>query len=152
MLKLLTTIFCFSFAIIVYAQDTDAYVDSTLIDTDIPKNDEPYTIDTTVSQYSFITNDDSVKNYGARKDFPYMKNLDSIFKTIGKMPVDTVDLDGQGTTSKPARAGQVKSISTFSISPFLRLILWIAAIAFLIFIIYRLFAKGNVFSASSVRT
>jgi hypothetical protein len=152
MLKFFITFLCFSFGLTVNAQDSDAYLDSTLIDTDIPKNDEPYTMDTTLTQYSFITNDDSVRNYGTGKNFPYMRNLDSALKVIGKIPIDTVDLDGSATPSKPARERQIRSVSTFSVSPFLRFILWVAAIAFLLFIIYRLFAKGNVFNAATAKT
>lgn len=152
MLKFFITIICFCFGIISYAQDNNIYVDSTLTDSDIPKNDEAYTIDTTIVQYNFITNDDTVKNYGTRKDFPYMKNLDSTLRSIGRLPVDTVDIDGPVTSSKPAGERQIRTVSTFVISPFLRFVLWIAVIAFLLFVVYQLFAKGKVFKAANTKT
>lgn len=152
MLKFFLTILYLNLGIIAYSQDIEAYIDSTLEDTDIPKNDEPYTIDTTLAQYSFITNNDSVRNYGTRKDFPYMEDLDSALKTIGKIPVDTIDLDGSSTASKPTRQRLKRPVTTFSVSPFLRLVLWIAAILFLLFIVYRLFAKGNIFKGRDAKT
>ncbi len=129
---------------LVFAQEGASGPDSTFADTDIYKNDEEYTIDTIISQYSFVTNDDSAKNYGTADDYPYMANLDSSLKAIGKLPVDTVNLDGTSSAVKPVTKRKMPA-SDISVSPGLRLLLWTAAIGFLIFIIYKLFSGGNIF-------
>ncbi len=151
MLKFFITIIYLAIGIVAFGQEADANGDSLLNETDIPKNEEDYIIDTTIMQYTFNTNDDSIRNYGTPQDFPYMRSFDSALKAIGKIPADTIDLDGSSTASKSYRQKQYYPTTTFSVSPFLRVVLWIAAIFFLLFIIYQVFAKGNVFKSQSAK-
>jgi len=88
--------------------------------------------DTTLRKNDLNLSYDSIKNWRNLKEYAYSKYLDSLLKNIKK----------KETKEQPARRG----ISTgFFNSGFVTVLLWALAIAFVVFILYRLFLADGAF-------
>lgn len=89
--------------------------------------------DTTLYLNELSLSADSVRRWRSAKEFAYTKYLDSLLK---------VQQEKEKKKTKPAGPGL---IGRFLASDFLRVSLWMLAILFVLFIIYRLFLTEGVF-------
>jgi hypothetical protein len=82
---------------------------------------------------------DSVKNWRNLNDYDYAKNLDSLLKTLKKK-------EAKESPRPTPRTGFLNSLLNSGI---FEILLWTAAISFVLFILYRLFLAEGVFKRKS---
>lgn len=99
-------------------------------------NDEEDVIDTTLRKNYLVFSYDSVKSWRNTKEYAYTKYLDSLLRDIKKKEVKNE------VSSQPPRSG---IFTGFFNSGILQAILWAFAIAFVLFILYRLFLADGAF-------
>jgi len=103
--------------------------------------------DTSLERFAFDSSFDSVRVYKSRQDFKYMRYLDSLLKKTKGLTVDTISLSNiKGVKSKP-RLNRSSGSENYNIStgPFVKVLLWILAIFFIGFILYKLFLTESIF-------
>lgn len=104
-------------------------------------------IDTAVIK-SIPEKNDSIKSYKKEKDFGYINYLDSLLRKTKDLTVDTFSIYNTGHQKK--QSGNVTRINTstpnnFLNAPSVKIILWLLAIFFVGFILYKLFLSDFLF-------
>jgi hypothetical protein len=94
--------------------------------------------DTTLYKNDLNFSYDSVKNWRNLKEYAYAKTLDSLLKNLKKKEV-----------KKSPRLPRSSIFSSLLASGILQVLLWAAAICFILFILYRLFLADGVFKRRS---
>ena len=121
------------------------YKDSTLLEShksEFEQEEEKDILsDTTVHINYIALSPDSVRAWKSNKRFAYMKNIDSLLK---KKNQEEIDENNKALQQKPSRFFQM----LFS-SNILQVIFWTIAIAFVVFILYKLFLSNGIFRKSS---
>ena len=108
------------------------------------------TVYTIIEKQNITISDDSILEYKKRKDFAYIYNLDSLLQHSGKLKVDTINPDNLNRI-KPLKnnTNESKSIpgSTTSIfdNGMVKIFLWLLAIGFIVFVLYKLFLGEGMF-------
>ncbi len=118
---------------------------------------EEVTVDSIVIRQNITISDDSIRDYKKRKEFAYIYNLDSFLQHSAKLKIDTINPDNFNRL-KPAknrRINKAKSISEpgpgiFDIG-FVKIILWLLAIGFIVFILYKLFLGEAMFKKAPAK-
>ncbi len=137
-----------------YAQtDDESTSDSAVavMDEESTWEDEP--TDTIIRFYNFEISKDSIELYKRSKDFAYVKNLDSLLKLVKDLKADTINMQGmtvkKGPKPKKSNEGLAdapdRGPSIFA-NPVIKVILWILAGLFILFILYKLFFSQGFFN------
>lgn len=143
------------FPVAVNAQERVIYEDTSLLQkpevTEAPAEDqveevvpgekitESYTLDTTLYHNRLDMSYDSIRKWRNLKEFAYSSYLDSLLKKQKKEKAPE-------PTEEPAGGGFLNSLLGSGI---FSLIVWVAAILFVMFVIYRLFLADAVFKRRS---
>lgn len=114
-------------------QDSAVTVETPI--TTLEEEEEP--ADTSLLKNDLTFSYDSVKNWRNLKEYAYTKYLDSLLKSLKKKDV---------TESRPPRRSLFSDLFN---SGLINLILWVLAIAFVLFILYRLFLADGAFRLRS---
>lgn len=126
------------------AQKKYIYQDSSILQQDETTPDEEAVAvdevvgkpDTTLHLNRLVVSTDSMYKRRNEKDFAYMKNIDSLLKAKDKE-------DKKQSSAKPRGGGFFSWILG---SSFIQIVLWLLAIAFVLFIVYRLFLVDSIFA------
>ncbi|MBA2250137.1 MAG: hypothetical protein H0W12_08080 [Chitinophagaceae bacterium] len=137
---ILVLLHCSQFSI---AQEVTDSSSSDLNDTTVSS------IDTVIQMQHFTDTDDSLKAFTRLKDFAYMQYIDSLLRATKNLKVDTFSINNVNGYKKKNEADEnsipFSSGATFLNSPILKVFLWILAIGFIVFILYKLFLSGGFF-------
>ncbi len=133
---------------IVDSSVTTAVADSSVI------AEEDNSSDTMVTQSSFSNDEDSILKWSKGREFGYMAYLDSILKKRKDLRQDTMNVD-EGSLTKNKSSSSSTSYTSGSSGIFLnsrpvKIFFWALAAFFIVFIIYRLFFKSNLFAREKV--
>lgn len=103
-------------------------------------------LDTILVQQPITITDDTIQQYKKKKDFSYIINLDSFLRHAPKLKMDTINTDNFNRVKSIAKdeAPGNQGSSIFG-SPVVKVFFWVMAIAFLIFIVYKLFFNQSFF-------
>jgi hypothetical protein len=149
---LLSIFFTFFFYLIAVAQNLDstAYYDSVYDSQNlIGGNDSLLTMqgDTVLKRFSIDVLPGSVKKYTSVKEFRYMRYLDSLLRNTNSLMADTIRLDNvrEVTKSKRFKVNMMPNTNSIFNNLFVKIFFWIIAIAFISFIIYKLFMTESFF-------
>lgn len=106
-------------------------------------------IDTTINFIPYLATD-SIESFRLSKDFAYMRYLDSLLKKTKGIKSDTITADGKDSSKiEPSAKHDDDKIVKDTTSPLdnntVKIILWILAISFLLFVLYKLFFAHGIF-------
>jgi hypothetical protein len=140
-----------------FAQDNDDALTDTAINfsEEDSINDEYENIgDTIVIKTIFDDDNDSILKWKHSRDFTYMAYLDSLLRKKKGLKKDTINIENSSVTKKPPSQSSDDADSSFGfLNSFpVRIFLWLMAIFFIGFILYKLFFKGGLFSKKEKRT
>jgi hypothetical protein len=140
-----------------FAQDNDdALTDSAISfsDEDSINNDFENIGDTIVTKTIFDDDNDSIIKWKRSRDFTYMAYLDSLLRKNKGLKKDTINIEnGSVTKNRSLRRPEDAGDSFGFLNSFpVRIFLWLIAIFFIGFILYKLFFKGGLFSKKETRT
>ena len=110
--------------------------------------------DTVLERFAFDLSFDSVRAYKSRQDFRYMRYLDSLLKKTKGLTVDTISIGNiKGVKSKSRLSGKRSEDNGYSVfnTLFVRVLFWILAVFFIVFILYKLFLTESFFRKTSGR-
>jgi hypothetical protein len=106
--------------------------------------------DTILNRHEYALEDDSMRQYRTDKDFAYMKYLDSLLRKTNGIAVDTFSLENAESVRRKKgnyQSGDAENSNKTSVLnlPFVKVILWLLAIFFIGFVVYKLFSDENIF-------
>ena len=131
----------------------DSAVSSAMVDTTNDHEDKDQR-DTVVQQIYYAIQSDSIKKYKGQKPFAYIYSLDSILKASANLKIDTINADNLNRRNNRNSGAEVREDRSNSVSIFdnlvMRIILWIMAIGFIGFVLYKLFLGEGVFRKEPV--
>lgn len=106
-------------------------------------------VDTSLSKNKYDIEDDSMQDYKKDKGFAYMKYLDSLLRKTKNLTADTLTIDNANSYRRKNNNSEVSPHRNlkfnFLNNSAVKIFLWLLAIGFIIFILYKLFAGGNFF-------
>jgi hypothetical protein len=123
-----------------YVYQDSSLIQQTIVEAPVVDEEDDYVEekpDTSLYLNNLSLHPDSIKSWKDQKAFAYAKDLDSLLKARQK------------EMEKPEPITSASWLDLFLASGFLRVILWMLAIAFVGFILYRLFLADGVFKRSS---
>ena len=140
-----------------FAQDNDDALTDTAInfsDEDSTNNDFENIGDTIVTKTIFGNDNDSILKLKHSRDFSYMTYLDSLLRKKKGLKKDTINIENGSVTKTRSlhRSDDAGDSFDFLNSFPVRIFLWLIAIFFIGFILYKLFFKGGLFSKKDKRT
>ena len=112
--------------------------------------------DTVIREVRFQLDADSINSYKRSREFAYINYLDSLLKNSHDLKADTVHIGNAvpvkngSRQSEPKEAPDFRRDNSFLNGPLVRTIFWILAIAFICFILYRLFLADGFFRKNKV--
>ncbi len=110
-------------------------------------DDYENTGDTLVIRTIFDDANDSIVKWKQSRDFNYMVYLDSLLRKNKGLKKDTLNIDGGVTRNRSSRLSESPgNSSSFLNSAPVRFFLWLLAIFFIGFIVYKLFFTGGLFT------
>ncbi len=107
------------------------------VETPVTDTEEAEAADTTLRKNDLTLSYDSIKNWRNSKEYAYTKYLDSLLKNIKKKETEEPQVPRRGISTNFLNSG------------FVTVLLWTLAIAFVIFILYRLFLADGVFKRNT---
>jgi hypothetical protein len=133
-----------------FAQSSGDPVDSVIT---VPVQDSALTDyedigDTVITRFFFENNNDSILKWKKSREFGYMAYLDSLLRrNKNDLKTDTFSFDKSSSrhSKKINISGDDNSNSFLNSFP-IKIFFWLIAIAFILFILYRLFFKGGLFA------
>ena len=111
-----------------------------------------YAIDTTVTIYIPIVKNDSISAYKKDKNFAYIHYLDSLLRKRADLTVDTFSIYNSGREKRQKKTTttiNTAAPNNFLNVPAVKIILWMLAIFFVGFILYKLFLSDILFRKKS---
>lgn len=112
-------------------------------------------VDTTIKEIIFDLGADSINSFKRSRDFAYINYLDSLLKN-SHLQADTIHIGNAVPVKNGSRQSEQKDTPSFRPDnrflngPLVRTIFWILAIAFICFILYRLFLADGFFRKNKV--
>ncbi len=109
--------------------------------------------DTSLKKYQYAIEDDSMQEYRKDKDFAYMKYLDSLLRKTKDLKSDTFTINNansfkrkNGNQNNDPQKNKLKFnlFNKFGVKIFL----WLLAICFIGYVLYKLFAGGDFFKSN----
>jgi hypothetical protein len=102
--------------------------------------------DTALTKNNYHPEDGSIQEYKLDKDFAYMKYLDRLLRQTKNLTLDTFSIKNSNTTKRKNNSPP-KSVNTFNLfsQSLVKIFLWLLAICFIGFLLYKLFNAGNFF-------
>lgn len=108
--------------------------------------------DTIIAQAAFDSENDSILKWRQARDFEYMAYLDSLLRKKTGLRIDTVSIDkgivNRRNTANPAARS---NSNNFLNSAPVKIFLWIIAVFFIGFILYKLFFTGALFAKKTLK-
>jgi hypothetical protein len=125
---------------VIVTQDEDKETDSSFM----PQGD------TILERFTSQVSSDSTKAYKLSHDFKYMRYLDSLLRKTKGLTVDTISFSNTSIKSKGRILIRRSQNPSYSITAgsFIMTLLWILAILFIGFILYKLFLTESIFKKS----
>ena len=94
---------------------------------------------------------DSIKTFKNKKEFAYITTLDSLLKSVSKLPADTIHVDNLNRVRSPHPPVKASTDQIFesTSNPFndvlIKVLLWIIAAGFIGFVLFKLFLGEGFF-------
>jgi hypothetical protein len=108
--------------------------------------------------HSISASEDTILAYKKTKEFAYIYYLDSLLKHSEKIKIDTISPENMnrinpGKGNRPVAEEQTISAPSVNIfnNGFVKLLLWVLAIGFIAFILYKLFLGESFFRKQTLR-
>ncbi len=100
-----------------------------------------------------VDGDDSLQEYKSDRDFAYIKYLDSLLRHSKKMLADTLSENNVSSAQRKERSSStsIRSFNLFN-QPVVKIFLWLLAIFFIGYVLYKLFNGENFFRRNSSYT
>ena len=143
-----------------FSQTTDSAVakidtSSEIVAPPEEETDESSKADTDLIKQNISIKSDSILDYKKRKEFAYIYNLDSLLKQSSKLIIDTINIDNLNRAKPSKKSGDSIPESTQSTGSifdngFIKIFLWILAISFIVFVLYKLFLGEGMFRKEPV--
>jgi hypothetical protein len=98
-----------------------------------------------VQETSFNNKNDSKSGWKNSRDFAYMNYLDSLLRKQKELRSDTINIHQERGKAVQQRGGSSSLTLQFLNSPPVKLFFWALALFFIVFILYRIFFRNNLF-------
>ncbi|RYD76642.1 MAG: hypothetical protein EOP53_14350 [Sphingobacteriales bacterium] len=142
--RIFISFFFSGFAVLLYAQDYNVYDTTVKVETVADENyEEDYEeysqVDTVLYSNAVVLEKDSINSWKRKKEFAYIKNLDSLLKASQeKEPIHKQRIPGGDSFATRLLGG-----------PVIKIILWTLALFFVGIIVYQLLKNRGLFQRSS---
>jgi hypothetical protein len=119
---------------------------------DSAASDSGLSTDTAVTRTIFNNDNDSVLKWKNRPGFEYMAYLDSLLRQKkNELKSDTFHFNNNGSKGRSNITSAVSSSNSFLNSVPVKIFFWALAIFFIVFILYKLFVSGGLFTRDNLK-
>lgn len=150
----IVTLLLLAVSIPLHAQQTNGLEDDSTMIYDVEDSAdivEDITPDTSVTENVITNGNDSMQKWKNSAGFAYIKNLDSLLRKGIGLKADTISIDKNTGKKRAASAASAANSNSLLNSFPIKIFLWVIAVLFIGFFIYKLFFTAGLFANANTR-